>query len=100
MRKLAVLLAGLVAWGVLSVPTLPQQKKGGEEETGPYEVEPKFPAPIAQPGYVWGSQGGVFAESPNRIFLLSRGYIKLPSPLPNGFNGAYGMIGSASRSEK
>jgi hypothetical protein len=99
MRKLSLMLAAVIAWGVLSVPALPQQKKGGEEESGPYEVDLKFPQPIAQTGYVWGSQGGVFAESPNRIYLLSRGELKLPEKLPNNFNGFYGSIGSASRSE-
>src|ERR1700739_3976735 len=99
MRRLALVLAGLVAWGVLSVPTLPQQKKGGEEETGPYEVVANWPQPIAEKGYVWGSQGGVFAESANRVFLLSRGELKLPEKLPNNFNGYYGSIGSASGSD-
>jgi len=96
---LTLILAAVFTWGVLSVPALSQQKKGGEEETGPYEVAAKWPLPIAPPGYVWGSQGGVFAETPNRVFLLNRGALKLPEKLPNNFNGFYGSIGSASRSE-
>ena len=32
-----------------------------------------------KPGYIWGSQPGVFAESPNRIFLAARGELKLPA---------------------
>ena len=69
------------------------QQKGGEEETGPYDVVANFPAPFARTGYTQGSQGGVFAESPNRIFLLNRGELKLPEKLPNNFNGAWGSLG-------
>jgi DNA-binding beta-propeller fold protein YncE len=102
MRKPTLVLASVFALGLFSAPALLQQQpqKGGEDETGPYDVVAGFPQAIAPPGYVWGSQGGVFAETPNRIFLLNRGFIKLPTALPNNFNGAYGMIGSASRSEK
>jgi peptidylamidoglycolate lyase len=102
MRAPTLAVAAVIVFGLFSAPALlqQQQQKGGEDETGPYDVVAGFPKPTAPPGYVWGSQGGVFAETPNRIFLLNRGYIKLPDKLPNNFNGAYGMIGSASRSEK
>ena len=43
-----------------------QQPKGGEDETGPYEVVENWPQPWSAVGYIWGSQPGVFAESPNR----------------------------------
>jgi hypothetical protein len=99
MRRAMVVFAIVFAWSLIAPSALPQHKKGGEEETGPYEVVGKWPQPIAAPGYVWGSQGGVFAESPDRVFLLNRGELKLPEKLPNNFNGYYGSIGSASRSE-
>src|SRR2546425_10027263 len=94
MRKLTLVLAVVFACGLLSVAAAPQQK-GGEDETGPYEVVPNWPQALARPGYALGSQGGVFAESPNRIILVNRGEIKLPEKLPNDYNGAYGSIGSA-----
>jgi hypothetical protein len=102
MRTPMLVLAAVVVSGLLSAPVLLQrpQQKGGENETGPYDVVAGFPQSIAPAGYVWGSQGGVFAETPNRIFLLNRGYIKLPAKLPNNFTGFYGSIESASRSEK
>src|SRR5213593_3760306 len=75
--------------GVLSS----NSQKGGEEETGPYEVVDKWPQPFARQGYIQGSQGGVFAESPNRIILLNRGELKLPDKLPAAFNGAWGSLG-------
>src|ERR1700680_3362476 len=37
-----------------------QQQKGGEDLTGPYDVVEKWPQSFARPGYIWGSQGGVF----------------------------------------
>src|SRR2546421_7797176 len=94
MRKLALVMVVVFACGLLWGAVAPQQK-GGEDETGPYEVVPNWPQPLARPGYALGSQGGVFAESPNRIILVNRGEIKLPEKLPNDYNGAYGSIGSA-----
>ena len=64
MRKLMLAVAVVFACGLLSGPAQLQQQRGGEDETGPYEVVPNWPQPIAQPGYALGSQGGVFAESP------------------------------------
>src|SRR5947207_14553723 len=69
-----------------------EQQKGGENETGPYEIVEKWPAPWAQKGYIWGSQPGVFAETPNRIFIVARGELKLPETLGRGFNGAWGSL--------
>src|SRR5579862_5631947 len=71
MRAPVLALMAVVGFGLLSAPALLQQK-GGEEETGPYEVVPNWPAAFARPGYIQGSQGGVFAESPDRIILLNR----------------------------
>jgi hypothetical protein len=69
------------------------QQKGGEQETGPYEVVEGWPQPWSPSGYIWGSQPGVFAESPDRIFIAARGELKLPDPLPRGFNGIWGSTG-------
>ena len=69
------------------------QQKGGEDETGPYDVVANWPTSWAQTGYVGGSQPGVFAESPNRIFVAARGELKLPETLPPAFNGTWGSLG-------
>jgi DNA-binding beta-propeller fold protein YncE len=69
------------------------QEKGGEDETGPYEVVANWPQPWSQSGYVWGSQPAVFAQSPDRIFIGSRGELKAPVPAPRGFNGSWGSTG-------
>ena len=94
MPKLMLAVAAVFACGLLSGPAL-LQERGGEDETGPYEVVSNWPQQLARPGYALGSQGGVFAESPDRIILVNRGEIKLPDKLPNNFTGAYGSVGSA-----
>ena len=87
--------------GLFSAPgPLLAQQKGGEEETGPYDVVAKWPQPFARTGYIQGSQGGVFAETPNRIFLLNRGELKLSEKLPDNFNGAWGSLGQAATQAK
>src|SRR5438445_9156411 len=96
MRTFALAVAAVLAVGLLTKPALLQQK-GGEEETGPYDVVESWPQwSFPRAGYIWGSQGGVFAESPNRIFLLNRGELKLPGKLPAEFTGAWGIVGPAT----
>jgi DNA-binding beta-propeller fold protein YncE len=82
-----------LVWLAAAVSLSAQTQKGGEDITGPYDVVDGWMKPFAQPGYIQGSQGGVFAESPNRIFVLNRGELKLPDKLPEfGFNGAWGTV--------
>src|SRR5215831_3607665 len=56
-------------------------QKGGQDIFGAYEVVQNWPKPISSlPGnekWTWGAGQGVFAESPNRVFILQRG--ELPS---------------------
>lgn len=86
-------LASIVSLLVLALSvTASVQQKGGEDETGPYEVVATWPASWAQTGYVGGSQPGVFAESPNRIFVGARGELKLPATLPPAFNGTWASL--------
>src|SRR4029077_825291 len=70
------------------------QEKGGDDRTGPYDVVANWPQPLgfAKPGYIWGSTGGIFAESTNRIFIANRGELKLPATVPPGFTGAWGSF--------
>src|SRR3990170_9003056 len=52
-------------------------EKGGQDLTGPYEVVANWPKPFSQlPGHenwTWGAVQGIFAESPNRVFIVQRG---------------------------
>src|ERR1700730_3258585 len=67
-------------------------QKGGQDQTGPYEVVENWPKPLSQlkghENWTWGAVQGIFAESPNRVFILMRGELpnlKRPEevPIPN-----------------
>mgnify|MGYP001599444220 FL=1 len=49
------------------------QEKGGGDETGPYDLVPNWPQPVCGEGYQWGSTAGVWAQSPDRVFIFMRG---------------------------
>jgi hypothetical protein len=51
-----------------------------------------LPYPRATEGYTWGSVPGIFVESDDRIFIASRGEIKLPNPLPPEYLGFFGSL--------
>ena len=60
-------------------------EKGGQDIFGAYEVVPNWPKPLSSlPGnekWTWGAGQGIFAESPNRVFILQRGELpKLERP--------------------
>ena len=64
-------------------------QKGGQDQTGPYEVVENWPKPLSQlkdhDNWTWGAVQGIFAESPNRVFLLQRGELpnlKRPQEVP------------------
>ena len=76
------------------------QEKGGEAETGPYEVAEGWPQPLGHTGWTWGSQGGVFAETPNRIYILQRGELPIPEKAPEGYTGGYGSFGQPATQGK
>ena len=88
MRRFLILVVASIALGVCASPSLcsAQDEKGGVGDiSGPYASVPKWPQwayPYPKPGYIWGSQGGVFAESPNRIYFANRGELKLPDKMP------------------
>jgi hypothetical protein len=63
--------------------------KGGQDQTGPYTVAENWPKPLSQlPGHekwTWGAVQGIFAESPNRVYVLMRGELPLlerPTEVP------------------
>src|SRR5262249_39883949 len=88
MGRLVGTVVGLL---LLSTSAQVQEKgalsKGGENDTGPYDVVETFPAPLDRPGYVYGSQGGVFAETPNKIFIVQRGELPMPENPPTLYIG-------------
>ena len=71
--------------GLLS-PTALMQERGGQEEFGPYETVdnwpqglPDGPDGLKHEGWTWGSVGGLYAESPDRIWIAMRGELPLPA---------------------
>jgi DNA-binding beta-propeller fold protein YncE len=52
--------------------------------TGPYQVMANWPQPLpdtrhSHDGWTWGSFGGVYAETPDRIWIAMRGELPLPA---------------------
>ena len=99
MRKgLVVLVACLAVF--TSTASLQQrqtfiEERGGFDISGPYQVDPNWPKKTwPAPGYIWGSQSGVYPESPDRVFLTSRGEIELPKDARIGpnFPGNWGAL--------
>ena len=87
MRKSLLVIAVVVASGLFTGPALLEQV------SGPYEAVDGWLQPFAEDGYAFGSPTGIFAESPDRIFVVQRGEIRLPDPVPEGFTGYVGSIG-------
>ena len=52
-------------------------QKGGQDIFGPYEVDPNWPQDLAElpghEGWTYGAGQSVYAESPDRIYILHRG---------------------------
>lgn len=65
----------------------------GEVGPSPYTVIRGWHKPFAGDGFAFGGNSGVFAASPDRIFIAQRGETPLPRPLPTGFAGFAGSIG-------
>jgi len=59
----------------------------------PYDIVRGWHKPFAEKGYAFGGNSGVFAESPDRIFIAMRGETRLPDPVPPEFAGFAGSIG-------
>ena len=76
------------------------RSRGGEDETGPYDVATGWPQPLGHPGWIWGSQGGVFAETPDRIYIANRGELPIPEKAPEGYTGGYGAFGQPATAGK
>jgi hypothetical protein len=53
----------------------------------PYNVIRYWQKPFSEPGFAFGGNSGVFAESPDRIFIAQRGETRLPDPLPACLRG-------------
>jgi hypothetical protein len=68
-----------------AAPAQTTAEVGGQDEFGPYTPVADWPKPlpdeddgIKHDGWTWGSQGAVFAETPDRIWIAQRGELPLP----------------------
>ncbi len=97
MLKKTVLAAAAVFALAMSVPALLAQSKpgviSGPVGPSPYDVVRYWHKPFSAPGFTFGGNSGVFAETPNRILVAQRGEYRLPSPVPPSFTGFAGSIG-------
>ena len=109
MRSWTLALSMVIGLGVAAGPSLvilQGQEKGGDDYTGPYNVVPKWPLPsrLAKPGRIFGSTSGIWAETPNRVYVSVRGEIVLPETVngrkvPPNFTGAFGALGMQATSQ-
>ena len=72
------------AVGASVVTTAGAQEKGGNFETGAYEVVLDWPRPLHE-DYGWGRTSAIFAESPDRVFVFQSGELpRLSNPIGAG----------------
>jgi hypothetical protein len=72
-------------------PTPPAAPEGPVGPS-PYDIVRGWQKPFAEPGFAFGGNSGVFAESPDRIFIAQRGEFRLPTPIPPEYAGFAGSI--------
>jgi hypothetical protein len=62
-------------------------EKGGQEQSGQYEVVRDWPKPLTSlPGHdkwTWGSPEGIFPQNPNRIYVVERGELPAMTRMKN-----------------
>ena len=108
--RTAVLLVS--ALGLAACPPAADEGAGGPSATGerwsyqdwptgPYQVVPDWPKPLpdtrhSHEGWTWGSFGGVYAETPERVWIAMRGELPLqPGMEPWQAYGAVPGLGNA-----
>lgn len=64
----------------------------GPTGPSPYDIVRGWHKPFAAPGFAFGGNSGVFAESPDRILVAQRGEFRLPSPVPPEYAGFAGSL--------
>ena len=91
-KRLATSLAILMVAGHTQLLRA-QDGEQGPVGPSPYNVVSGWHEPFADDGFAFGGNSGVFAESPDRIFIAQRGETVLPDPIPPEFAGFAGSIG-------
>jgi len=86
---IAPLLAALFLAPSMRAQSVPPE---GPIGPSPYDIVRGWQQPFAGPGFAFGGNSGVFAESPDRIFIAQRGEFRLPDPIPAEFAGFAGSL--------
>ncbi len=86
-KKIGAAIAALGLVAAVGVYAQTSQEKGGDDATGPYDVVPNWPQNFCGETHVPGATAGVWAESPDRVILFTRGCLpKLPERRGGGPN--------------
>jgi peptidylamidoglycolate lyase len=77
-------LTAAAVFALATMVVLAQDEKGGTEVSGPYEAVSNWPTPLHS-DYTWGRTASVFAESPDRVYVIQTGELpKLEKPIGDG----------------
>ena len=85
--------AAVIAVSSASAQTAPTGNARGPIGPSPYDVQSLWHEPFAEPGFAFGGNSGVWAESPDRIIVAQRGETVLPYPIKEDFLGFAGDMG-------
>jgi hypothetical protein len=93
MRRKLVNSAAVLALSAYATVLTAAEVIMGPTGPSPYDVVEAWHKPFAREGYAFGGNSGVWAESPDRIFIAQRGETLLPDPKPAEYAGFAGSIG-------
>jgi hypothetical protein len=72
-KKICAAFAALGLLATVGVFAQMAQEKGGDDLTGPYDLVADWPQNYCGEGYQIGSTAGIWAESPDRVYIFNRG---------------------------
>jgi hypothetical protein len=91
MSTIKLLAITALAAALIVAPASAQESRPASPS--PYNVVRGWHKPFAKQGFAFGGNSGVFAESPDRIFIAQRGETRLPVPIPGEYGGFAGTLG-------
>ena len=72
-RRIGAVVMALAALAGAAALAQMNQEKGGGDETGPYDLVANWPENYCGAGHQIGSTAGIWAESPDRVYIFNRG---------------------------
>lgn len=85
----------IIAIAILSASAVAQETGYARGPIGesPYTIVSGWLKPFQEPGYAFGGNSAIWAESADRIIINQRGETILPFPVPDDFPGFAGALG-------